>query len=159
MRYRKKRVAMLVAGFIGICSAITLSMTDCSSCSHQEPEKEEIPQTHLNDTLTNCMSDAPALEGMEKELKRYFERWELNGAQIAVSRGDSLLYAKGFGWADKEAGQEMQPSNIMRLASVSKLLTAVGTAAPPQSRIHNRSRRPHVLDTLYNDAEQTHGSS
>ena len=88
---------MLVAGFIGICSAITLSMTDCSSYSHQEPEKEEIPQTHLNDTLTNCMSDAPALEGMEKELKRYFERWELNGAQIAVSRGDSLLYAKGFG--------------------------------------------------------------
>ena len=126
VRYRKKRVAMLVAGFIGICSAITLSMTDCSSYSHQEPEKEEIPQTHLNDTLTNCMSDAPALEGMEKELKRYFERWELNGAQIAVSRGDSLLYAKGFGWADKEAGQEMQPSNIMRLASVSKLLTAVG---------------------------------
>ena len=68
VRYRKKRVAMLVAGFIGICSAITLSMTDCSSYSHQEPEKEEIPQTHLNDTLTNCMSDAPALEGMEKEL-------------------------------------------------------------------------------------------
>ena len=43
VRYRKKRVAMLVAGFIGICSAITLSMTDCSSYSHQEPEKEEIP--------------------------------------------------------------------------------------------------------------------
>ena len=126
VRYRKKRVAMLLAGFIGICAAITLSTTDCSSCSHQEPEEKEIPQTHLNDTLTNSMSDAPTLEGMEKELKRYFERWELNGAQIAISRGDSLLYVKGFGWADKEAGLEMQPSNIMRLASVSKLLTAVG---------------------------------
>ena len=52
VRYRKKRVAMLVAGFIGICSAITLSMTDCSSCSHQEPEEEEIPQTH--DFLLHC---------------------------------------------------------------------------------------------------------
>ena len=72
------------------------------------------------------MSDSPQLEDMENKIKRYLLRWEINGAQIAVTRNDSLLYVKGFGWADMEKKQEMQPSNIMRLASVSKLLTAVG---------------------------------
>lgn len=93
----------------------------------QVAEKENVTSgIHLNDTLTNSMSDSPQLEDMENKIKRYLLRWEINGAQIAVTRNDSLLYVKGFGWADMEKKQEMQPSNIMRLASVSKLLTAVG---------------------------------
>lgn len=93
----------------------------------QVAEKENVTSgIHLNDTLTNSMSDSPQLEDMENKIKRYLLRWEINGAQIAVTRNDSLLYVKGFGWADMDKKQEMQPSNIMRLASVSKLLTAVG---------------------------------
>lgn len=125
-KYRKKRLAFLIAVFLTVCAAICTLTATCDNNDCKTDETSIIPHTHLNDTLTNSMSDAPQLEGMEKELKRYFERWELNGAQIAISRGDSLLYAKGFGWADKEAGTEMLPSNIMRLASVSKLVTAVG---------------------------------
>ena len=45
---------------------------------------------------------------------------------MAITRNDSLLYAKGYGWADEASGVEMQPSHIMRMASVSKLITAVG---------------------------------
>ncbi len=123
-RLRKKRVFFLV--FI-VFLIVFLAVKACGSCSGEKEKKEEPVNTvHLNDTLTNSMSDAPELADMEKTLKRYFERWELVGAQIAVSRNDSLLYCKGFGWADKERGLEMQPGNVMRLASVSKLLTAVG---------------------------------
>lgn len=43
---------------------------------------------------------------------------------LAVTRHDSLLYAKGYGWADREAGVEMTPTSIMRIASASKLVTA-----------------------------------
>ena len=63
---------------------------------------------------------------MDKDIERYMKRWELRGVQIAVSRNDSLVYAKGFGWADEERGEAMTPGHIMRIASVSKLLTAVG---------------------------------
>ena len=124
-RYKKKRIfcILLILTIIIVC-IIKLCI---SGCSRKDSNKiYQVPHTHLNDTLTNAMSDYAALEEMENTLKRYFERWELNGAQIAISRNDSLLYTKGFGWADKEAGIEMQPSNIMRIASVSKLLTAVG---------------------------------
>ncbi len=124
-RLRKKRVACLVMFVVAV---VVLSVKACCGCKGDTApvtEKEE-DKVHLNDTLTNAMSDAPELKGMEEQLERYFTRWELNGAQLAVTRGDSLVYAKGFGWADKEKGEKMEPSHVMRLASVSKLLTAVG---------------------------------
>ncbi|MBR5385038.1 MAG: beta-lactamase family protein [Bacteroidales bacterium] len=56
----------------------------------------------------------------------FMRRWEIQGASLAIMRGDSLVYAKGYGWADREKGERMQPGNIMRMASVSKLITAIG---------------------------------
>ena len=43
-----------------------------------------------------------------------------------MMRGDSLMFSKGYGWADKEKKEEMTPRHILRLASVSKLITATG---------------------------------
>lgn len=125
-KLRKKRIFMLVLIPCLIIAAVVAIFTRTAE-EKQVAEKENVTNgIHLNDTLTNSMSDSPQLEDMENKIKRYLLRWEINGAQIAVTRNDSLLYVKGFGWADMEKKQEMQPSNIMRLASVSKLLTAVG---------------------------------
>ncbi|MBQ0043583.1 MAG: beta-lactamase family protein [Bacteroidales bacterium] len=52
------------------------------------------------------------------------QKWELKGACVAVMRNDSLVFAKGYGKADE--GVPMQPNHLMRVASVSKLITAVG---------------------------------
>lgn len=125
-KLRKKRIFMLMLIPCLIIAAVVAIFTRTAE-EKQVAEKENVTSgIHLNDTLTNSMSDSPQLEDMENKIKRYLLRWEINGAQIAVTRNDSLLYVKGFGWADMEKKQEMQPSNIMRLASVSKLLTAVG---------------------------------
>ena len=125
-KLRKKRIFMLMLIPCLIIAAVVAIFTR-SAEEKQVAEKENVTSgIHLNDTLTNSMSDSPQLEDMENKIKRYLLRWEINGAQIAVTRNDSLLYVKGFGWDDMEKKQEMQPSNIMRLASVSKLLTAVG---------------------------------
>ena len=48
------------------------------------------------------------------------------GSFSCHNKNDSLLYAKGYGWADEENGIEMGPGHIMRMASVSKLITATG---------------------------------
>ena len=125
-KLRKKRIFMLMLIPCLIIAAVVAIFTRTAE-EKQVAEKENVTSgIHLNDTLTNSMSDSPQLEDMENKIKRYLLRWEINGAQIAVTRNDSLLYVKGFGWADMDKKQEMQPSNIMRLASVSKLLTAVG---------------------------------
>ena len=103
----------------------------CSSCSSDKnQEKDSIYEAsnrkHLNDTLTNALSAQPELHAMDSIMQRYLKRWEIHGAQLAISRHDSLLYARGFGYADKDRKIPMEPSYIMRMASVSKLVTATG---------------------------------
>ena len=80
----------------------------------------------LNLLLTNDLSDIPELSGLDRRIRNYMNKWQIKGASIAITRNDSLLYAKGYGWADEENGIEMGPGHIMRMASVSKLITATG---------------------------------
>ena len=103
----------------------------CSSCSSDKSQErdsiyEASNRKHLNDTLTNALSAQPELHAMDSIMQRYLKRWEIHGAQLAISRHDSLLYARGFGYADKARKIPMEPSYIMRMASVSKLVTATG---------------------------------
>jgi CubicO group peptidase (beta-lactamase class C family) len=84
------------------------------------------PPIRLNDTLRNEMSDYEELAKMDKTIENYLHKWNLRGASLAISRNDSLLYAKGYGWADEEKEVKMGPNHILRMASVSKLVTAIG---------------------------------
>lgn len=77
------------------------------------------------DTLTNSSSDYVPLEPMSAQMDAFMHRFGLRGIQIAVTRNDSLLFTKGYGWADEEKGVKMDASHVMRIASVSKLVTAV----------------------------------
>ena len=92
------------------------------------PEKEEkIPPripVILNEYLTNSMSDTLSLAGLDKDIESYLRQNHIQGASLAIVKNDSLVYAKGYGRSDDET--EMTPRNILRLASVSKLITAVG---------------------------------
>ena len=91
-----------------------------------KPDPIKSPRIYLNDTLSNARSEIPELEGLDKKVSRFMREWQIKGASLAIMRNDSLLYAKGYGWADEEEAVEMQPSHIMRMASVSKLITATG---------------------------------
>ena len=121
---RKYRISFTICGII-ILACIVFSLVRCiGSCTHNQQEaKKEKQWKHLNDTLSNRMS---AMGGLDSIMERYTKRWELNGAQLAISRNDSLLYARGYGWADMEQDLPMEPHHIMRIASVSKLVTAIG---------------------------------
>lgn len=97
----------------------------------------------LNDTLTNEMSNIPELLAMDKKVNAYLRKWQMKGASLAITRGDSLVYAKGYGWADEENGQEMSPRHILRMASVSKLITAAGIMV-----LHERGEL-NIKDTVF----------
>ena len=127
-RIRKKRVGCLLFVLVLIIFGITKScMAGCSGHRQEEEEKKDtIPQVHLNDILTNARSEGTEYQQMDSLIQKYLRRWEINGAQLVITRHDSLLYARGFGYADKELGIKMEPNMVMRFASVSKLITAVG---------------------------------
>lgn len=114
------------AHFLGLTAAALVLVASCScNASSQKPPVRR-DTVNLNKVLTNEMSDTADLKGMERRIRNYMQEWGLKGVSLAVMRGDSLYYAKGFGWADQEKGVEMGPGNIMRVASVSKLITAAG---------------------------------
>lgn len=90
------------------------------------PRELAAPRVMLNQILHNDSSSFDELQGLDRKVKSYMRKWGINGASLAITRNDSLLYAKGYGWADEELGVEMQPYHILRMASVSKLITAAG---------------------------------
>lgn len=106
-------------------------------------EECEASVFRLNDTLTNEMSNIPDLLAMDKKVNAYLSKWHMKGASLAITRGDSLVYAKGYGWADEENGLEMTPRHILRMASVSKLITAAGIMV-----LHDRGDL-NINDTVF----------
>jgi len=115
---RTLRTAFVASSFF------LLTMT--SACGQKETYVDTRKPVKLNEVLTNEMSDTSSLAGLDRKVLNYMQEWRMQGAQLTIIKNDSLVYAKGYGWADKEKKVEMQPSHIMRLASVSKLVTAVG---------------------------------
>ena len=117
----KNRKRRIMAAF-AIAALVTAFAFIKPSRSHQE--KDTYP--HLNEVLTNSLSEIQELEGLDKSVRKFLTRWHIKGASLAITRNDSLLYAKGYGWADEEMQVTMEPGHILRMASVSKLITAIG---------------------------------
>ncbi len=68
-------------------------------------------------------ADEPSIDLL---FETFLEKYNIEGASVAVTYNEKLVYAKGFGYANTETGEEVQPGHLFRIASVSKLLTATG---------------------------------
>ena len=111
----------LAAAAIAVVTFVCASSKGQASSSAPAPPPVPV---NLNESLTNALSDTASLAGFDRQVKDYMRYWGLKGVSLSVMRNDSLLFAKGYGLADE--GKPMQPGNILRLASVSKLVTATG---------------------------------
>lgn len=122
---RTKKILFIGAAIIA--TAVIIASTSFIG-KRSIPKAQPIPPStvRLNLTVTNQQSEIPELEGLDKKVRYYMRKWQFKGASLAITRNDSLVYAKGYGWADEENGVQMEPGHILRMASVSKLLTAVG---------------------------------
>jgi CubicO group peptidase (beta-lactamase class C family) len=78
-----------------------------------------------NVRVTNSMSDFREFMGLERTINSFMHRWEITGASVAVAKDGKLVFAKGFGYADKGKNLQVEPYNKFRIASISKLVTAV----------------------------------
>lgn len=94
-----------------------------SNSSH--PVKDEtILKNPGQKKITNDLSAFDDMGIIDKEFDRFMKKWDIVGAAVAVLKDDKLVYAHGFGYADKDNKVLVQPFNRFRIASVSKLLTA-----------------------------------
>lgn len=82
---------------------------------------------------TACVTtDAAAVQQLPPEIESELERraaavvdsHPIPGIAVGVVVGDSLVYAGGFGRADREAGAAVTPRTLFQIGSVTKSLTA-----------------------------------
>lgn len=117
-------------GLILLCATIcTIIIFSVAYARQGKEEKDQkvmaLADFHWEDSLTNEKSDYVPLHGMDHEIERFIGKWSIKGLSLAITRNDSLLYAKGYGMADVDRDDKMTPQHIMRLASASKLVTAI----------------------------------
>ena len=112
---------IVIGATAAVLAAVGVAALAGTGRLHKEDPKLPV---NLNETLTNEMSDTSSLLGFDLKVRQYLNLWGLQGASLSIMRNDSLLFAKGYGWADTK--KRMQPGNILRMASVSKLVTAAG---------------------------------
>lgn len=75
--------------------------------------------------IDNSYSDYTSTYGIDKTVNKFLDDWHIRGASVAITKDEKLVYAKGFGTSNKEIGEVVKPGHLFRIASVSKLITAV----------------------------------
>ena len=78
----------------------------------------------INDVIVTGRHD-PALASFDDLMTSFVKTHKVPGASLAVTRQGQLMYARGFGYADLEKKQPVEPDSQFRIASISKPITAV----------------------------------
>ena len=147
---RTGRILLIsVAGLVATLIVVIAGKSAFGKRASAERESRPVP-VNLNVTLTNEMSDTSSLAGFDRMVKNYLTYWAIHGASLSVMRNDSLLFAKGYGEAD--SGLEMQPGYILRMASVSKLVTAAGIMVLQDRGLLNIKDHVFGPDGILNDS-------
>ena len=117
----RKILTIIYVSALGVLCAMCGS-GEKSASSHALPDRHV---TQWHDTLSNKASTTAALEPMDRKMSRFMDKWDLRCMSVAVTRHDSLIFAKGYGWSDEKFGIALEANQVMRIASSSKLITAV----------------------------------
>lgn len=61
---------------------------------------------------------------INNKVKKYMDDYNVPGLSIAVMKAGKLVFARGYGQADKSNGNMVSPNSLFRIASVSKTITS-----------------------------------
>jgi CubicO group peptidase (beta-lactamase class C family) len=101
---------------------VALRTSGKGDVSKYHREAQLIP---LSQRLYNELSEREEFLPLEIRINRILDRYAIKGASVAVMKDGRLVLARGFGYADQETNQFVEPKHLFRVASVSKLITAV----------------------------------
>ncbi len=76
----------------------------------------------------------PALRSFDDTLVAFMKRHAIPGGALAIIQDGKLIYARGYGFADREQKTPVLPTSLFRLASVSKPITSAAVMTLVDSR-------------------------
>lgn len=84
-----------------------------------------IEKQQINNLIIRKIIASENTDILDKSFARFREQNYLKGLAVAIVKDERLIFAKGYGYADEEARILASPEQLFRIASVSKLVTAI----------------------------------
>ncbi|MDP2957197.1 MAG: serine hydrolase [Longimicrobiales bacterium] len=75
-----------------------------------------------------AVAQAAPLTGLDAYVQAAMKDWEVPGLALAVVRGDSVIYVRGYGVADLATGAPVDENTLFAIASTSKAFTVAALA-------------------------------
>lgn len=102
-------------------------------------------QTGVGSPVTG--HEHPTMLAVDEAMRAFMEEHKIDGGALAIVNQGRLVYARGFGYADPDAREPVQPDSLFRIASVSKPITAIAIMALVEDgRLSLDDRMMEVLD-------------
>lgn len=155
----KYLAAIIFIGVIILCKPWELFSEPESGYSMEDSAAAQFmlfPDTIIllpaNHVINNTDSELEITRKFDQQIQHFMQKWELKGASFALMKDDRLIYSKGYGYADYEENIPMDVMHVFRIASVSKLITAVAVMKlQEEGRLH-LSDRVFGPEGILNDA-------
>ena len=109
--------------FVLIYGGVPFSVSDAENLAFDDTNLSRILSSVSN--ITNEASDTEELSELDKALQQFIQKQGVVGASVGIVKDGQLVYAKGFGHADLDAQQTVDPHHLFRIGSLSKLITTV----------------------------------
>ncbi len=99
---------------------LSLAAVAAAATAHADPSP--LPMT----SPESVGFSSERLRTIDQFFEREIERNRVPGAVVAIARNGRLVYYKALGFRDKQKGTAMTTDTIFPLASMTKIMTAVG---------------------------------
>lgn len=121
LRFQAHPVAA-VTTFMVLYLGVPFSISESGRAAWGNSYEDYVRSVEL---LTNQHSDPAGFTGIDQAMQDFVDRQGIVGASMGIVKDGKLVYAKGFGFADQETEEAVEPYHMFRIGSVSKLITAV----------------------------------
>jgi CubicO group peptidase (beta-lactamase class C family) len=103
--------------------------------------------------INNDITTFEGSDNLDQVVEKFRKKYNIKGISVAVTKGGRLVYARGFGHADIDLGEQTEPWHVYRLASVSKLVTAIAVMKLYEDGKLDLDEKVFGPDGILNDSE------
>lgn len=96
------------------------------ACSKKDTYKPKPPVIVPPVTPKDTGKVMASIPKVDDDISVFMAKYNIPGLSLAITRNGRLVYAKGYGQADKEKSEEVNTKSLFRIASLSKWFTSAG---------------------------------
>ncbi len=129
MSFQSFKNYTFTAGFIFFILLFFIFFQGCETKKETPKTPQKIDQDAAENIDFSELEELSTDSGtviLDNMAENFIKQWQIKGMTIAIAKEGKLVYAKGFGYADEEKNIKTKPHHLFRIASASKLVTAVG---------------------------------